>query len=235
MVIRLTVFLILLMTSKASPQAPPPPPGSSSSSSVTSSQTSVPAPPLSGPPTTAAPLVRRYDIASTAPATTWVYDSNCPADTPPFGLGKWIEVTETECPIAFSDPTFYEHSGVCNNPSLGELYPFGVETMYTWDTSGGYAPLCQYTPSCLACPALLNCADGSNDGCECNGDLDSNGKGECNSSDEGGPFCYVDSDSTCGDLRAQYFFVWGGDSGLRYLSNEACNAQTDLSGYARNS
>ena len=131
---------------------------SSSSSSVTSSQTSVPAPPSSGPPTTAAPLVRRYyhilykyrtklnvlryDIASTAPATTWVYDSNCPADTPPFGLGKWIEVlwyfwywgiwyqgifangsshpvltplkvTETECPIAFSDPTFYEHSGVC--------------------------------------------------------------------------------------------------------------------------
>ena len=84
------------------------PPGSSSSSSVTSSQTSVPAPPSSGPPTTAAPLVRRYylilykyrtklnvlryNIASTAPATTWVYDSNCPADTPPFGLGKWIEV-----------------------------------------------------------------------------------------------------------------------------------------------
>ena len=32
----------------------------------------------------------------------------------------------------------------CSNPSLGELYPYGVETMYTWDTSGGYAPLCQY-------------------------------------------------------------------------------------------
>merc|ERR1711974_336892 len=136
---------------------------------------------------------------------------------------------------AFSDPTFYQHAGVCNNPSLGELYPSGVETMYTWDTLGGYAPLCQYTPSCLACPALLNCADGSNDGCACNGDLDSNGKGECNSFNEGGPFCYVDSDSTCGHVRAQYFLVWGGDSGLRYLSNEACDTTTDLSGYARNS
>ena len=28
--------------------------------------------------------------------------------------------------------------------------------------------------------------------CSCNGDLDSNGKGECNSSDQGGLFCYVD-------------------------------------------
>ena len=98
--------------------------------------------------------------------------------------------------------------------------------------------------------------------------------------------CY--SDSTCGDLRAQYFFVWGvsrrfnntnilrskckrfpwrmaiyeililhfcqgaspkefqwtdniyiyfwqGASGMRYLSNEACDSQTDLSVYARNS
>ena len=58
------------------------------------------------------------------------------------------------------------------------------------------------------------------------------------------------SDTTCGDVRAQYFFVWGvsnpkssilvtchwqGASGLRYLSNEACDASTDLSGYARNS
>ena len=131
--------------------------------------------------------------------------------------------------------------------------------------------------------------------CVCNGELNSNGQGECNSSDEYGPFCYVDrwvfyapllcyvdfdnqrlrktrfllggltqikmgsnilinhpfsSDTTCGDVRAQYFFVWGvsnpkssilvtchwqGASGLRYLSNEACDASTDLSGYARNS
>jgi len=232
MEVHLAALLLLLRVSNASPQAPPPPPGSGS---VSSSPTSVPAPPSSGPPTTPATLGARYYGASAAPTTTWVYDSNCPADTPPFGLGKWIEVTEDECPIAFSDPTFYQHAGVCNNPSLGELYPSGVETMYTWDTLGGYAPLCQYTPSCLACPALLNCADGSNDGCACNGDLDSNGKGECNSFNEGGPFCYVDSDSTCGDVRAQYFFVWGGASGLRYLSNEACDTTTDLSGYARNS
>ena len=85
--------------------------------------------------------------------------------------------------------------------------------------------------------------------CECNGDFNSNGQGECNSSDEGGPFCYVyppllwdfynqslqqqkktlgfchrsklvliylsiirhsfSSDTTCEDVRAQYFFVWG--------------------------
>ena len=34
----------------------------------------------------------RYFGAASVPATSWVYDSNCPADTPPFGLGKWIEV-----------------------------------------------------------------------------------------------------------------------------------------------
>ena len=176
--------------------------------SLTSSQTTVPAAPLSGPPTTAAPLGARflflnvlvkfqlkitahlrmlhfqlaslwicincvrYFGAASVPATSWVYDSNCPADTPPFGLGKWIEVfvfvfgrvdwgiciciwasglrylylnsgkwvevfsfvrtcicgtvrrsiyisfhncqvSESECPIAFSDPTFYQHSSIC--------------------------------------------------------------------------------------------------------------------------
>merc|ERR1712179_172160 len=190
MVLHLAALLLLLLRfSNASPQAPPPPPASgSSSSSVSSSPTSVPAPPTSGPPTSAPSLAARH-YGSTAPPTSWVYDSNCPAETPPFGLGKWIEVTEAECPIAFSDPTFYHHSAVCNNPTLGELYPSGVETMYTWDALGGYAPLCQYTPSCLACPALLNCADGSNDGCECNG--------EFNTLDEGGPFCYVDRWALC--------------------------------------
>ena len=28
--------------------------------------------------------------------------------------------------------------------------------------------------------------------CECNGEFNSNGQGECNTLDEGGPFCYVD-------------------------------------------
>merc|ERR1712179_772208 len=115
MLVDLAMPLLLLRLSNASPQAPPPPPGSSSSSS-SSVSTSVAAPPTSGPPTTAPSLAARHYGASTEPATSWVYDSNCPADTPPFGLGKWIEVTEAECPIAFSDPTFYHHSAVCNNP-----------------------------------------------------------------------------------------------------------------------
>merc|ERR1711974_490690 len=94
MEVHLAALLLLLRVSNASPQAPPPPPGSGS---VSSSPTSVPAPPSSGPPTTPATLGARYYGASAAPTTTWVYDSNCPADTPPFGLGKWIEVTEDEC------------------------------------------------------------------------------------------------------------------------------------------
>ena len=39
------------------------------------------------------PNVSRHYGVLTASTTTWVYDSNCPADSPPFGLGKWIEVS----------------------------------------------------------------------------------------------------------------------------------------------
>ena len=43
----------------------------------------------------------------------WVWDDNCPNDRPPFGPGRWIEVSEEDCPIAFNDPEFEYHKDFC--------------------------------------------------------------------------------------------------------------------------
>ena len=43
----------------------------------------------------------------------WVWDDNCPNDRPPFGVGRWIEVSEEDCPIAFNDPDFEYHMDFC--------------------------------------------------------------------------------------------------------------------------
>ena len=43
----------------------------------------------------------------------WVWDDNCPNDRPPFGVGRWIKVSEEDCPIAFNDPDFEYHMDFC--------------------------------------------------------------------------------------------------------------------------
>ena len=103
---------------------------------------------------------------------------------------------------------FSSHNHYSSPPSytgLASLYPLGVEPLYTWAYDS--AQLCENTPACLACPALLQCdwmlLEVSTtpppffniflpqDSCECNG-VTAGNKGECKTSNSGGPFCYVD-------------------------------------------
>ena len=45
--------------------------------------------------------------------TRWIWDANCKDDRSPFELGRWIQVTHDECPIAFEDPNFHSHEYFC--------------------------------------------------------------------------------------------------------------------------
>ena len=58
------------------------------------------------------PVIGTFDSGAKK-TTRWIYDEDCTSDRPPFGLGRWIEVTHEECPLVFVDPNFDFHRDFC--------------------------------------------------------------------------------------------------------------------------
>ena len=47
------------------------------------------------------------------PEKKWIWDDNCKNDRPPFGIGRWIQVTERDCPMVFYNPGSFLQEAFC--------------------------------------------------------------------------------------------------------------------------
>ena len=87
----------------STPTPPPPPPAFAAGGS----------PPLKGTAGKPGLAVASESAAGYFPEETWLYDTDCPNDRPPFGQGRWISANFKDCPAAILDPSLAKHNAFC--------------------------------------------------------------------------------------------------------------------------
>jgi len=214
----LGVYLLSLITLAISQRIsqrrpPPPPPGAQTISSGSRG------PPPQRPPTpprgmrdqvTSSDASVRIASRTTSGQTTssftspssrlkLIFDENCGR------FGEWVFVTPDTCPVAFEDPNFSTLGYICGwTPFSNCRDSEEFEAMWTYPE----LEFCQNVPVCLACPELGKCGPRGRSTCEC---LPSPvmwnrqviDRGFCSSewAFMGQRWCYVRSDSACGDVQ----------------------------------